>query len=200
MASRQKLSLRKQPRQERGRATVEAILQAATYILVRSGWDALTTNAVAERAGVNISSLYQYFPNKESIVSELRRRHGERISACSAPAEDSIAHDALVRTVGHAVEVYRDNAELFRAFEELPRRGRQRAADSHQPGEALLLPTMRSSSTQSNAELAAFIARTAADAVLREVTWSQPELLSDPRLVEEIALLLGRYLDRSGIR
>jgi AcrR family transcriptional regulator len=42
---------------------------------VRCGWQALATNAIAERARVNIASLYQFFPNKEAIVAELERRH-----------------------------------------------------------------------------------------------------------------------------
>lgn len=66
---------RKLPTQERSRATVDAIMQAATYILVKFGWERLTTNAIAERAGVNIGSLYQYFPNKQAIIAELQRRH-----------------------------------------------------------------------------------------------------------------------------
>ena len=55
--------------------TVDAIVQAAAYILVRDGCAKLTTNRIAERAGVNIASLYQYFPNKEAILAELQRRH-----------------------------------------------------------------------------------------------------------------------------
>src|SRR4029453_2574215 len=70
-----KTTPRKQPVQDRAVFTVEAILEAATYILVRDGWNKFTTNRVAERAGVNIASVYQYFPNKESIVVELQRRH-----------------------------------------------------------------------------------------------------------------------------
>ena len=50
-------------------------MQAATYILQKSGYEAMTTNQVAERAGVNIASLYQYFPNKQAILGELARRH-----------------------------------------------------------------------------------------------------------------------------
>ncbi|MGB8666049.1 MAG: TetR/AcrR family transcriptional regulator, partial [Serratia inhibens] len=66
---------RKRPVQERSRITVDAIVQASAYILNESGWEGLTTNAIAERAGVNISSLYQFFPNKEAIINELQRRH-----------------------------------------------------------------------------------------------------------------------------
>ena len=62
--ARKKLNTRKKPRQERSVATFEAILQAAAYILASDGWAGFTTNAVSERVGVNIASLYQYFPNK----------------------------------------------------------------------------------------------------------------------------------------
>jgi len=74
--SKRRLSPRKTPRQERSRSTVEALLEATTDILIRQGYAKLTTNRIAERAGVNIASLYQYFPGKEAIVAELRRRHG----------------------------------------------------------------------------------------------------------------------------
>ncbi len=57
---------RKLPKQERSQATVEAILTATTHILTEEGYNKLTTNRVAELAGVSIGSLYQYFPNKEA--------------------------------------------------------------------------------------------------------------------------------------
>ena len=74
------LSPRKTPRQERAKATVAAILQATAHILEHEGPDMLTTNRVAEKAGVSIGSLYQYFPTKEAIYAELIRnmRRGMR--------------------------------------------------------------------------------------------------------------------------
>jgi AcrR family transcriptional regulator len=69
------LTPRKHPSQQRSRATVDAILEAAARILEGAGLDALTTNAVAERAGVSIGSLYQYFPSKQAILLELLHRH-----------------------------------------------------------------------------------------------------------------------------
>src|SRR5437867_8807489 len=63
------------PRQERSRQTVEAIRQAAFQILARDGVRGLTTRAIAERAGVGVSSLYQYFPNREAIVADLIRTY-----------------------------------------------------------------------------------------------------------------------------
>ena len=68
-------------RQARAQATVDAILGAARRLLVRGGREALSTNKVAERAGVSIGSLYQYFPDKEAILAELGRRHVDEARA-----------------------------------------------------------------------------------------------------------------------
>ncbi|MFY0635114.1 MAG: TetR/AcrR family transcriptional regulator [Vannielia sp.] len=65
---------RKKPTQARSLATWNAVLEAAAHILRKAGPGAVTTNAVAERAGVSIGSLYQYFPSKEAILAELVRR------------------------------------------------------------------------------------------------------------------------------
>ncbi len=65
---------RRAPSQHRSRDTVDAICAAATAILVEEGITAFTTNAVARRAGVSITSLYAFFPNKWSIVHELSER------------------------------------------------------------------------------------------------------------------------------
>lgn len=117
---------RRVPTQERSRATVDAILTAAAYILIRDGYLGLNTNRVAERAGVNIASLYQFFPNKDSLVLELKRRHDEAINVAmsAAMAERSLkSREARVRAMveawvaGNAVE-----PELHRVFmQELPR-------------------------------------------------------------------------------
>lgn len=67
--------MRKEPRQARSRATVEAVVEAGARILSKQGWSGFTTNKVAEAAGVSIGSLYQYFPDKLSLVDAIRRRH-----------------------------------------------------------------------------------------------------------------------------
>lgn len=67
-------SPRKQPLQSRSGETVNAIIEAAARILEGDYRDGLTTNHIAEKAGVSIGSLYQYFPNKEAILAELLRR------------------------------------------------------------------------------------------------------------------------------
>lgn len=75
------LSPRKLPTQERARRTYRAILEAGARILERQGYEALTTNHVAELAGVGIASLYEYFPNKHALVAEIVRHVLEELLA-----------------------------------------------------------------------------------------------------------------------
>lgn len=64
----------RQPVQARARRTFQKILDAALEILVDEGVNALNTNKIADNAGVNIATLYSYFPNKEAILSFLAQR------------------------------------------------------------------------------------------------------------------------------
>lgn len=73
-ASSPDLSLRKRPLQARSAALVDTILQAAAQVIETEGAAAFTTNRVAERAGVSIGSLYQYFPNRDVILTKLAIR------------------------------------------------------------------------------------------------------------------------------
>jgi len=81
-------TMRKEPRQARSRATTGAILDAAAHILGERGWAGLTTNAVADVAGVSIGSLYQYFPNKLALIEAVRRRHFDDVLAVLRAAAD----------------------------------------------------------------------------------------------------------------
>ncbi len=88
MTARPRTVPRKKPRQSRAQVTVYAILDATAHILMRDGYEGLSTNRVAERAGVSIGSLYQYFPGKESLVAELLERYSRKI------------HDMVVKMLG----------------------------------------------------------------------------------------------------
>jgi len=66
------VSSRKQPQQARSTELVAAILQAAVQVLAREGAQRFTTARVAEKAGVSVGSVYQYFPNKAAILFRLQ--------------------------------------------------------------------------------------------------------------------------------
>ncbi|WP_192181625.1 TetR/AcrR family transcriptional regulator [Mesorhizobium amorphae] len=78
--------MRKEPSQARSRATVEAIIEAGARVLSDLGWAGFTTNKVAEAAGASIGSLYQYFPDKLSLVEAIRRRHFDQVLAVISDA------------------------------------------------------------------------------------------------------------------
>lgn len=187
------ISPRKTPRQERARATVDVILQAAAYILKREGWAGLTTNHVADRAGVNIASVYQYFPNKSAIVEALRRAHVEQtrraLMAACAESADPVA--AMIRAL---VAAHRVSPVLHRIFtEELP--GRATAQDSECSSEpelmSRLLPLLKGCP---NPELTLFVARSAVHAVIHEAVCHRPEMLSHPAFEAELIRLLRACL------
>jgi len=69
----------RQPRQQRSRARVEAILDVSLAMVVEQGAEALAMREVARRAGVQISSIYQYFPSKAHIIRELAKRNLARV-------------------------------------------------------------------------------------------------------------------------
>lgn len=74
-----RISSRKQPRQARSTALVTAILEAAIQVLAEEGAPRFTTARVAERAGVSVGSVYQYFPNKASILFQLQLEEWQRV-------------------------------------------------------------------------------------------------------------------------
>lgn len=75
---------RKTPRQARSQAMVEVILESTARVLAERGYAGTNTNVVAERAGVSVGSVYQYFPNKDSLVTALHERHGAQMYAAIA--------------------------------------------------------------------------------------------------------------------
>ena len=66
--------LRKKPKQKRSKLMVDNILEASSRVLKQHPYQQFTTNRVAEAAGISIGSLYQYFPNKQSMLLELEIR------------------------------------------------------------------------------------------------------------------------------
>jgi AcrR family transcriptional regulator len=96
---------RRTPRQARAGSTIEAILDATFQLLETGGVEKLTTNHIAERAGVSIGTLYQYFGGKQDILAALAQRHAAAVR--EAIAETVIARPdlgsvrAIVRALMH---------------------------------------------------------------------------------------------------
>lgn len=101
---------RKQPRQDRSVALVVALREACLEILEQEGREALTVHAIADRAGVGVSSIYEYYPTLEALIAEvfgairLELRHGaiERLNAL--PADAALA-DGIEEILMVAIEL-----------------------------------------------------------------------------------------------
>jgi AcrR family transcriptional regulator len=74
-------SSRPDPRQSRSRDRVERLLEAASEVIAQTSYESATTNAIAERAGVSIGSLYRYFPDKQAILRALEERRRAQVRA-----------------------------------------------------------------------------------------------------------------------
>ncbi len=115
------LTPRKAPRQARAQATHDAILEAAAQIIGAGGLSAFNTNAVAQRAGVSIGSLYQYYGNKDALMVALIHRQQKRqlmsVAQAVASVEDADLATKIRRIVRAAMQHHHDNALLASAID-----------------------------------------------------------------------------------
>ncbi|WP_028103598.1 TetR/AcrR family transcriptional regulator [Pseudoduganella violaceinigra] len=86
---------RKAPRQARSKNTVEIILEATARVFAEHGYAGTNTNLIAEKAGISVGSLYQYFQNKDALIAALHQRHAEQVqqtveSVLSKPYEPTL--------------------------------------------------------------------------------------------------------------
>lgn len=94
---------RRRPVQKRSRETFDNICSAASEILIQDGLDALNTNAVADRAGVSITAVYAYFPDKFAILHELFQRSDDRWRSQVSPLLAALPDNEDYITVMHEV-------------------------------------------------------------------------------------------------
>jgi AcrR family transcriptional regulator len=189
---------RRAPRQERSQQTVDAILTATHQLVSEHGIEALTTNAVARRAGVSIGSLYQYFPSKRALVAELRRKHqeagqvifrAEALSLLNAP----VAVTAR-RFVEKMIEVHRAEPRLHRALELEGRGGMGQWEHDALAIIRAYLEHHKAELRVSNLDQAAFVVAATVEAVTHGAVLERPELLHDESLVDGVARMLVAYL------
>lgn len=146
---------RRRPQQQRSKTRVEAILEVALALVVEQGSEALAMREVARRAGVQIGSVYQYFPSKAAILRELATRNLDRVHALLQQEierlfTESRGRPGIARAVQRVVDTYfahyRDNpaavavwagAQGDHGLRELD------LNDSHRTAQFLVQPLMR---------------------------------------------------------
>lgn len=182
---------------------MKAIVDATTQLLVTEGFHNLSTNKIAEAAGVSIGSLYQYFPNKEAVVSAVIEAFAERQMAILAEGLADIGDEdieGLVRRILRSTfEAKRVEPELSRVlFEEIPPVGQVDVLKSWMDNaHALVLAALRMRAEEirpTNLELAAFLLVGACHGITHTTVVERPELLETTELADETAELVLRYL------
>ena len=198
-----KTTPRKRPRQERSKATVDTILAATARVLVKKGFDGLTTNAVAEQAGVSIGSLYQYFPSKEALVAALIEQHIEEMNAAILSELTRVAQLPMAQAVRAVIELtiraHSVEPELHRVLtEQVPRVGRlARLAEADSICRRMVagvLATRKDELAITDPDTAAFILVASIESITHRAALFSPERLRDPRLIDEAVALVTRYL------
>jgi AcrR family transcriptional regulator len=197
---------RKLPRQDRSRVTVEAILEATTRILVEEGYDKANTNRIAERAGISIGSLYQYFPNKESLLAALVEQHVTEMAELietkldrlfDSPLEIAIPEIIIAVVAAHAI-----NPRLHQVLsEEIPcsERSPQMQQADKRITELLrtYLDRWRDVIQPQNIELTVFILSRTVDALCHAAVIEYPNFVRDSQFEREVSNLLLSYLTKN---
>jgi AcrR family transcriptional regulator len=196
-------SSRKDPKQTRSRAIVESIVEAGRRILEAEGPGALTTNHIAERAGVSIGSLYRYFPNKEAVIAaicetETRRdvseiRSAERWAIDELPLRESLA--AIVdfqiarhqRLVALASDVYRAHQGEFSLTAHM-------GTDAVVAHMRALLLRHRAAVRVRDLDQAAFLIARGLSAIVRRALEERPAKLHEPAFRDELVDLALLYV------
>jgi AcrR family transcriptional regulator len=116
MTTAESTHTRREPKQQRSRRTVDDVLEAVQLVVKRHGTQAITTNRIAEAAGVSVGSLYQYFPDKRAILIALHDRHVDDVRRVIEQTTATCAPTSLeefARELVHGlVNVHTDIAEL----------------------------------------------------------------------------------------
>jgi AcrR family transcriptional regulator len=192
---------RKLPKQERSQATVEAILTATTRILTEKGYDQLTTNRVADLAGISIGSLYQYFPNKEALIFSLADHHAHEMAQIAQQhlegIEDSPIMDVLRQIVKAVLAAHAVNPKLYHVLhEQVPHSEEMRRSD-----DAKMEKPLRSFLAQrcdqlqpKNLDLTVFIIGRTIKTLIHGAMLDRPELLKTDEFEQELMTMLSSYL------
>lgn len=193
--------MRKEPRQARSRATVETIIQAGARVLSREGWAGFTTNKVADLAGVSVGSLYQYFPDKLSLVDAIRQNHlDDCLSIMRKIKAKGLAPMEFVANIVQAmIEAHSTYPGLHRVLlDEAPSSDDYRNPNSGFEIEYLAyyadaVSIYRNRQPNKADHIKALIISDAVDGVIYNA--ARHGLLDDPTIQSELIRLVSKYLD-----
>lgn len=194
---------RKRPQQARSGQMVELILEATARLLAEKGYAATTTNLVAERAGVSVGSVYQYFPNKASLVAALHERHAAQTlnaieKAVHAPYDQSL--EEHIQVVVRALLAEHEMAPALHkvlerefSFYDAPRD--QSAADCQIHGQIrALLEAHRDEVAVRDMELSAWAVMTIAEAMVHAAIIDPPARFSADEVEKMISNVILGFL------
>ncbi len=180
-------------------------MRATARILVKRGYQATTTNHIAEAAGVSVGSLYQYFPNKEAIVAALLDEHLEEsqafVRAGTANAIEQPIEEAARGLIQGLLDAHRVDPKLHRVFvEELPRistfeRIHQLEQDTLAIVRAYIEVRLPEVVKKRKVDVVAFVIVHAVEAVTHGAVLFRPDLLENPAFVDEVVRLVVRYVE-----
>jgi len=195
---------RKAPTQQRSRATVDAIVDATARVLVRDGYDALSTNRVAREAGVSVGSLYQYFPGKEALVAAVMEMHASRMQESiaermrnSAPA--ATPEEVATEMIRAMLAAQAAEPRLHRVLvEQVPRIGAlRRLHELFGNYERLVEAWLESNSERievQDARMASFVLVAAVEGLVNRAALDRPDLVASGKLEEQILRLILAYV------
>ncbi|WKE64748.1 TetR/AcrR family transcriptional regulator [Gallaecimonas kandeliae] len=198
---------RKRPSQDRSRATVAALIEATAQVLIAHGYHGTTTAKVAQRAGVSVGSLYQYFPNKDALVVALIEHHATRLAQMMDEALGLTAalslEQSLRQLITTALDRQRLSPELHKILvEQVPRvGGLQQAMDTSQHLTkqigALLKRHSHRLPKRLDPDIAAHTMETVLEALTHKAVTAEPASLENGCMADEIYQVLAGYLGLS---
>ena len=194
------LNLRRTPMQARGQATFEAILDATATLLEQVGGERLTTNLISQAAQVNVATLYQYFPNKQTVLLELFRRQSEKLIELSDDRLQGL-HEAsdwrrVINELIDAITETRASTAGTTALRQLMRSSPDLLAHEQEQSRhlaATLARELRNAGVRR--EQALLVARCATEALTALLDWWQLDADGrDNRIVGEARAMVAGYL------
>jgi AcrR family transcriptional regulator len=192
--------LRRQPVQQRSAQRVERMLNACAELIAEGGYDALTTTLIAERAGVAVGSLYQFFPDKRAVVQALTLRNLDRFLAAVEERFEAAHLERWQDTIDVIIDVYVWMHRQAPGFSRLhfgdvvdPHLMDKRRDNDTVIAERLVaLIAQRFGIPQAELQLPISVAVAAADAVLKLAVRHAPD--GDPAVIDEAKHLVRGYL------